>query len=173
LCVLWSQLRALTVNVQVNWTLARCVIGDLRCDVTLLQRSRSLLVQFIDIENNCNCNSNWNKITETETKNNYKCNRNCKWKITSETRHRASTSTRWHFAFGAMLSWQQNPCTDCKFAQSAQLEGTPYHSPDLHTRPCGSVGLRRGTDRHTDARDQYRVVYRTYAKYNNSPAVLS
>jgi len=33
------------------------------------------------------------------------------------TRHTASTSTRWHFAFGATLSYQRNPCTDCKSAQ--------------------------------------------------------
>jgi len=33
------------------------------------------------------------------------------------TRHRASTSTRWHFAFGTMLSQQRNPCTDCKSVQ--------------------------------------------------------
>jgi len=26
------------------------------------------------------------------------------------TRHRASTSTRWHFAFAVMLSQQWNPC---------------------------------------------------------------
>jgi len=44
---------------------------------------------------------------------------------------------------------------------SAQLGGTPYHSPKLHMGPCSSVGMRRGTDRHTDARDHYtfRVVY--------------
>ena len=38
---------------------------------------------------------------------------------------------------------------------SAQLEGTPYHSPKLHLGPCSNVGMRRGTDRHTDGRDQY------------------
>jgi len=38
---------------------------------------------------------------------------------------------------------------------SAQLQGTPYHSPNLHPDPCISVGMRRGTDRHTDGRDQY------------------
>jgi len=48
---------------------------------------------------------------------------------------------------------------------SAQLEGTPYHFPNLHPGPCSSVGMRRGTetqtDRHTDARDHYtcHVVY--------------
>jgi len=36
----------------------------------------------------------------------------------------------------------------------AQLEGTPYHSPNLHPGLCSSVGMRRGTDRHTDIRDQ-------------------
>ena len=40
---------------------------------------------------------------------------------------------------------------------SAQLEGTRYHSPKLHPGPCSNVGMRRGTDRHTaDGRDQYR-----------------
>jgi len=37
-------------------------------------------------------------------------------------------------------------------ANSAQVEGTPYHSPKLHPGPCSSVGMRRGTDRHTDGR---------------------
>jgi len=42
---------------------------------------------------------------------------------------------------------------------SAQLDGTPYHSPKLHPGPCSCVGMRRGTDRqthrHTDDRDHY------------------
>jgi len=29
---------------------------------------------------------------------------------------------------------------------SAQLEGTPYHSPKLHPGPCSSVAMRRGSD---------------------------
>jgi len=38
--------------------------------------------------------------------------------------------------------------------------GTPYHSSKLHPGPCSSVGMRRRTDRHTDARDHtFRVVY--------------
>jgi len=45
---------------------------------------------------------------------------------------------------------------------SAQLEGTPYHFPYLHPGPCSSVGIRRGTDRHTDThtagRDHYIFV---------------
>jgi len=32
---------------------------------------------------------------------------------------------------------------------SAQLGGTPYHSPNLHLGPCSSVGMRRGTDTQT------------------------
>jgi len=37
--------------------------------------------------------------------------------LTYITRHRASTSTRWHFAFVSVLSWQRNPCTNCKSAK--------------------------------------------------------
>jgi len=33
---------------------------------------------------------------------------------------------------------------------SAQLEGTLYHSPNLHSGPCSSVGMRRGTVRYTE-----------------------
>jgi len=35
---------------------------------------------------------------------------------------------------------------------SAQLEGTPYHSSKLHPGPCSSVGMRWGTDRQTHRR---------------------
>jgi len=31
---------------------------------------------------------------------------------------------------------------------SAQLDGTPYHSPKSHLGPCSSVGIGQ-TDRHT------------------------
>jgi len=34
---------------------------------------------------------------------------------------------------------------------SAQLEGTPYHSPKLHLGPCSSVGMWLRTDRQTHA----------------------
>jgi len=37
---------------------------------------------------------------------------------------------------------------------SAQLEGTPYHSPKLHPGPRSSVGTWWGTDRHADGHDQ-------------------
>jgi len=34
----------------------------------------------------------------------------------NSTRHRVSTSTCWHFAFGAKVSEQRNPCNGCKSA---------------------------------------------------------
>ena len=40
---------------------------------------------------------------------------------------------------------------------TAQLEGTPYHSSKLHSGPCSSLGMRRGTDRHTDRHTQGRA----------------
>jgi len=48
---------------------------------------------------------------------------------------------------------------------NAQLEGTPYHYPNLRLGPCSSVGMRRRTDTHmhrlTDTHDQYTfcVIY--------------
>jgi len=55
-----------------------------------------------------------------------------------------------------VLSYQQNPCTTiANPSNTAQLEGTPYHSPKLHLGPWSSVGMRRGTDRHTDCHGQY------------------
>jgi len=84
--------------------------------------------------------------------------------ITIKTSHRASTSTHWHFAFTAykaislhtcMLSQQPNLCTDCKSTQYCTTRGHPYHSPKLHPGPCSSVGMQRGTDRHTDISGHY------------------
>jgi len=72
---------------------------------------------------------------------------------------RPSTSTRLHSAFGTMLSWQRNPCTDCKSAQQCITRGHPLPFPKLHPGLCTSVGMRRGTDTHTDrhtyGRDHY------------------
>ena len=42
---------------------------------------------------------------------------------------------------------------------SAQLEGTPYHSPNLHPGPCSSVGMWRGTDRHTDTQTAVTTIH--------------
>jgi len=70
-------------------------------------------------------------------------------------------------------SRKRNPCTDCKSAICATT-GHPHHFRSLHPGPCSSVGMRRGTyrhtqrDIHTDARDQYtfRVVYDSREMYN-------
>ena len=35
---------------------------------------------------------------------------------------------------------------------SAQLGGSPYHSPKLHPGPCNSMGIWPRTDRHTQTR---------------------
>jgi len=35
---------------------------------------------------------------------------------------------------------------------TAQLDGTPYHSPKLHPGLCSSVGMQRVTDRQTHRR---------------------
>jgi len=61
---------------------------------------------------------------------------------------------------------------------SAQLGGTPYHSPKLHPVPCSSVGMRRGTDTqthrqtHTDTQTHVTTIHlassTTYAKCNKS-----
>ena len=41
---------------------------------------------------------------------------------------------------------------------SAQMEGT-YHSPSLHQGPCSNVGMRRGTDRHTDTQTAVTTIH--------------
>jgi len=80
------------------------------------------------------------------------------------TRHRASTSTRWHFTFALYCHSNETRAPIANPPNSAQLR-VPYHFPKLHPGPCSSVGMRwrtdRHTDRHIDARDQYtfRVVY--------------
>jgi len=68
-------------------------------------------------------------------------------------RHRASTSTRWHFAFA--LCWNSNATRSpiANLPNSAQLGGTLYHFPKLHSGPCSSVvGMQPWTDRHTVTR---------------------
>jgi len=39
---------------------------------------------------------------------------------------------------------------------NAQLDGTPYHSSNLHPGPYSSVGMRRGADRQTDTQTHRR-----------------
>jgi len=79
---------------------------------------------------------------------------------TSTTRHRASTSTRWHFAFGLCCHSNETRAPIANLPNRAQLGRTIYHSPNLHPGPCSNVACgdgqtHRQTDRHTDARDHY------------------
>ena len=71
------------------------------------------------------------------------------------TRHTASTSTRWRFAFGAMLSCAPiaNP------PNSAQLGSTSYHSFKLHPGLCSSLGIRRWTDTQSDTQTAVTAIH--------------
>ena len=42
---------------------------------------------------------------------------------------------------------------------SAQLEGTIYHSHNSHPGPCSSMEMRRGTDRHTNRQTAVATVH--------------
>jgi len=77
------------------------------------------------------------------------------------TRHRASTSTRRHFAFGLCCHSNKTRAPIADPPNSAQLEGTPYHFPKLHLGLYSSVGMQWGTDTHTDVCDQYtfHIIY--------------
>jgi len=71
-------------------------------------------------------------------------------------RHRASTSTHWHFAFMLCCHSNETHAPIANPPNSAQLRGTPYHPPSyIRVRAvvweCGE-GQR---DRHTDT--QMRV----------------
>ena len=99
LCVVWNKLYELTVNVQVNWTLERCVIGALWCDVTLLQHFCSLFVQYI-LKIAVTVILTEIKITETETQ-----KYNCNWKITTKiTLHPMRTKAPYLFGFNKRLA---------------------------------------------------------------------
>jgi len=73
-------------------------------------------------------------------------------KPTTTTRHAASTSTHWHCAFRICCHSNKTGAPIENLPNSAQLEGTPYHSPKLHVGPCSSVHMQRGTDRQTHRR---------------------
>ena len=51
---------------------------------------------------------------------------------------------------------------------SAQLEGTAYHSPKLHPAPCSIVGMWRGTDTQTAVATIHFTSYTTHAKCDTS-----
>ena len=72
--------------------------------------------------------------------------------VQQPTTRRPRTSTRWHFAFGAMLSLRRNPRSDCKSAKCTN-RGHSY-IPPIYIRvravvwECGEGQ----TDRHTQTR---------------------
>jgi len=67
------------------------------------------------------------------------------------TRHRATTSTRWHFAFRLCCHSNETRVPIAKPPNSAQLGGTRT-IPKLHPGPSTSVRMWRGTDRQTHRR---------------------
>ena len=93
----------------------------------------------------------------------------------SQTRHRASTSTCWHFTFALCCHGNATRAPIANPPNSAQLGSMPYHTPKLHLGPCSSVGIRprTDTDRHTDAHDHYTfcIVYDfTKCNYYKKPS---
>jgi len=77
----------------------------------------------------------------------------------SITRHRATTSTRWHFTFAICCHSNATCAPICKSAQQCTTKGHPLPFPKLHPGLCSSVGMRpwtdTQTDRQTDACDHY------------------
>jgi len=86
----------------------------------------------------------------------------------TKTRHRASrpTSTGWYFAFALYCHSNEPTAPIGNPPDSAQLVGTPYHSPRLHPGPCSSVGMWRGTDRQTCVTNIYFAPSTTHQKCN-------
>jgi len=71
--------------------------------------------------------------------------------ITQLTRHKASTSTRWHFAFGPCCHSRVKP-VHWLSAQQCTTRGHLLPFPQVTSGPCSSVGMQRGTDRQTHRR---------------------
>ena len=72
------------------------------------------------------------------------------------TRHRASTSTRWHFAFTLYCHGNRIRAAIANLPNTAQLGGTLYHPPRYNRVRAVVWACGRGqTDRHTEARDHY------------------
>jgi len=74
------------------------------------------------------------------------------------TRYRASTDIS-RSALYCHSNWIRVHRFDCKFAQWCTTRGHPYRSPKLHPGSSRSVGMRRGTDRHTDRRPWLTTIH--------------
>jgi len=74
----------------------------------------------------------------------------------TKSRHGASTSTSWHFAFGTSTLFccsiiATKPVHRLQIRPIVHNQSAPRTiSPNLHPGPCSSVRMRRGTDRQTD-----------------------
>ena len=78
--------------------------------------------------------------------------------INTKTRHKAITSTRWHFAFAQCCHSNETRAPIANPPNSAQL-GAPLTILKLHLGPCSSVRMRRRTDRQTDRHRQTRTAH--------------
>jgi len=76
-------------------------------------------------------------------------------RITHTTRHRASTSTRWHFPFALCCHSNATRAPIANPPNSAQLGGNPYHSQVTSgsVQQCGNAAA----DRQTDTRDHIYI----------------
>jgi len=86
-----------------------------------------------------------------------------------QTRRRAGTSTRWHFAFALYCHSNATRAPIGNPPNTAQLGGTPYHSPKLHPGRCGVSAYGRGqTNRQTRVTNIHFASSTTHAKCNNN-----
>jgi len=75
------------------------------------------------------------------------------------SRHLASTSTGWNFAYVAMLSQQRNPCTDCKTAQQCTTRGHLLLFRKVASGSvlsCANAAMDGQTDRQTHRQTRRR-----------------
>jgi len=100
--------------------------------------------------------------------------------IASWTRHRASTSTCWYFAFGLCCHSNETRALVANPPNTAQLEGIPYHSPSyirvcVVMYECGDWQTDRQTDRHTNTQTRVTNIHfassTTHAKCNKCSTV--
>jgi len=84
-----------------------------------------------------------------------------------KTRHTASTKHSLTFCHS-----NETCALIANLPNSAQLQGTPYHSPKLHQGTCSSVGMRQGADRQTDTQMHMSNIHfvssTTHAKCNEA-----
>jgi len=69
--------------------------------------------------------------------------------VMTETRHRARTNTRDISRSALCCHSNEIRAPTANLPNSAQVGGTPYHSPNLRPGPYSSVGMRPRTDTQT------------------------